>query len=1814
MVKPLSISNIFTFLFIFSICTFKLSLAQIQVSPEGYKLNQMQTKKYNYTTFQSEKKSAYIDLWRADNKGFENHPNFGIIAYNAPKGDFVELLEKREVDYRYFINPKNPQEFFIQKAAGALHYQKEGQWLTIDHHLKDIGNGEYIADEQIDPVGISAKNQVTFINTPQGKVKFNQWQLIGIDNHNETVLANAQWNNYTAGEDGIYITEIFPGIDATMSVSRGSVKTNFIVKSLNFSHYNTLIFRDKIEPENNSGVLNFTDISANKQGSGNVNFVVGNTPILEIDQALAYVENNNNSRFMPDYLIHENNLGIVIPTNWLEQSLTQGRVIIDPLVSSSNTLAQASITGSMYNSSCLHLLSCDYTLSVNTPAAAVFTDILVDFEYIAQGLCYLEDGALRFTLGSCVSPPTATGLYWMCLDANPGTCDATNLSLFSDLNSCLPPPSCSPQSVTFGMKFYRSCWGSAGCSNTCIGANSPWVMTIKGQTVSFTNNAPNEFSLSTNTVCEGQNITANLAGSQYGVAPYSVNWSLSASGVPSVGTGNSVSINFPSSGAYTIYCIVTDACGNTVTASKAVTITPPPAPPTVTSPINYCQNQAATPLTATGTSLQWYTTPTGGTPTGAPTPSTGTPGTTSYYVSQIIGGCESTRAQINVIVNAFPAINGGASITQASCGGSDGAISGLSASGASPFTYSWSNSVPVVVGTSNTTADITGQPAGNYTLLVTDANGCTNSYGPVVITSAAPPSNPTATTPINYCQGATAVPLTATGTALLWYTVPTGGTGSATAPTPSTATPGTTSYYVSQTVSGCESSRTQIDVIINSAPAAPTVVSPVNYCQGATATPLTASGTALLWYTVPSGGTGSATAPTPLTATVGSTSYYVSQTVGGCESALAQITVTITAPPTISGSPIVTPSSCNQSDGSISGLTATGTGTLTYTWMSGGSTTVSTSTSNANLNNQPAGTYTLVVTDAAGCSVSSTPVQITNNTGPGAPVVSSPVNYCQGATATQLSATGTNLLWYTVPVGGTPSATAPTPSTSTPGTVSYYVSQTVSGCESPYAQIDIIVTATPAAPTVTSPVNYCQNSTATALTATGNSLLWYTVAPPGGIGSSTAPTPSTSTPGTTTYYVTDNMGSCEGPAAQITVQVNGSPVINGTAVISPSNCGQSDGSITGFTATGSGTLTYTWTDALSNVVSTSTANADLNNQPAGTYTLTVSDASGCSSSTTPQQITNSSGPQAPVVNSPVTYCQGATAIPLTAVGNNLTWYLVPGGTGSPTAPTPSTSTIGTVSYYVTQTVNGCESSTAQIDVIVSNPPTGPSVVSPVNLCLGGSSSPLTATGNNLLWYTVPVGGTGSPTAPTPSTSALGTTSYYVSQNNNGCESVRTQIDVIVGPGPSAPNVVSPVSYCQGATATPLTATGSGLLWYTTPTGGTGTPTLTPSTATPGNTSYYVSQTVGGCESSRSEIVVVVNPSVVPEAVITSTSVNVCQGSLISFSAVVNNAGTNPTLQWLVNGNPVPGETSLNYSTSTLTGNASVAIQVISNAACANPTQITSNIITVNVMPNASPIVTLATDPPSVCFGQAITVISTPLYGGTNPQFVFMVNGQSVQAGSSNQYTSPTLMDSDVVSVIMSSNYPCLTGSNTTTSSPLTIHISAPPSINATANPDTIINGQSTLLTGITNGANAQYLWEPATFLVCDICPSTEATPNTSTTYFLTITDISTGCVNYDTVDVYVTYDFSIFVPTAFSPNQDGINDYLYVRGTGIKSFTFTVFDRWGGQVFKTTDMKEGWDGTFEDKPVVSGVYTYYLNYEKYDGGFGELKGNITLTR
>jgi gliding motility-associated-like protein len=98
-------------------------------------------------------------------------------------------------------------------------------------------------------------------------------------------------------------------------------------------------------------------------------------------------------------------------------------------------------------------------------------------------------------------------------------------------------------------------------------------------------------------------------------------------------------------------------------------------------------------------------------------------------------------------------------------------------------------------------------------------------------------------------------------------------------------------------------------------------------------------------------------------------------------------------------------------------------------------------------------------------------------------------------------------------------------------------------------------------------------------------------------------------------------------------------------------------------------------------------------------------------------------------------------------------------------------------------------------------------------------------------------------------------------------------------------------------------------------------------------------------------------------------------------------------------------------------------------------------------------------------------------------------------------------------------------------------------------------------------------------------------------------------------DTLITEDSNNFyIPNAFSPNNDGNNDILFVRGRNIDQLSFTVYDRWGQRVFETHDINEGWDGTYRGEEMENAVFVYYLTLTYSDGKTEVKKGNVSLVR
>ena len=173
----------------------------------------------------------------------------------------------------------------------------------------------------------------------------------------------------------------------------------------------------------------------------------------------------------------------------------------------------------------------------------------------------------------------------------------------------------------------------------------------------------------------------------------------------------------------------------------------------------------------------------------------------------------------------------------------------------------------------------------------------------------------------------------------------------------------------------------------------------------------------------------------------------------------------------------------------------------------------------------------------------------------------------------------------------------------------------------------------------------------------------------------------------------------------------------------------------------------------------------------------------------------------------------------------------------------------------------------------------------------------------------------------------------------------------------------------------------------------------------------------------------------------------------------------------------------------------------------------------------------------------------------------------------------------------------------------------PLSVTANANPLVILPNTSTQLLGQPTGAYT-YNWSPSQNLSSATTQNPTALLDQTTLFTLTVSDGL--CSGSDTVLVKV-YDSIcqapfVYIPNAFSPNKDGSNDKLYVRGQYIFEFVFRVYDRWGELVWETSNINDGWDGTYRGKLLDPDVYDYYLQVTCIGGLENIIKGNVTLIR
>jgi gliding motility-associated-like protein len=351
-------------------------------------------------------------------------------------------------------------------------------------------------------------------------------------------------------------------------------------------------------------------------------------------------------------------------------------------------------------------------------------------------------------------------------------------------------------------------------------------------------------------------------------------------------------------------------------------------------------------------------------------------------------------------------------------------------------------------------------------------------------------------------------------------------------------------------------------------------------------------------------------------------------------------------------------------------------------------------------------------------------------------------------------------------------------------------------------------------------------------------------------------------------------------------------------------------------------------------------------------------------------------------------------------------------------------------------------------------------------------------------------------------------------------------------------------------------------------------------------------TIGGCEVTKS-VAVTPNPKAVFAA---SADTSVCSNTPVTVS-IINGNAVSYTWTHFENGTPV-----------TSTGN-SVSINPVRNdfvVVNASTAQQCSKNDTVFVN-NASVDVTTPNGfDKKICVGMGIELPIMSNIPSDNLTYEWSPNVSNIF----NPMVNPTVNSSYTVKV--TNQFGC---TDTKTFNIGVISLAAA----IDASKDTICPGEKSILTvNPTGGTDYTYTWSPSSSLDDPTSNAPEATPTESTSYSVTVSDAN-GCsttadarVNF--IELFCREPF-IFVPKVFTPNEDQKNDFFMVRGMNIKQLYFVLYDRWGEEVFKTTDpMDIGWDGTYKSKELTPDSYGWYLKVTCINGEEYIRKGDVTLLK
>lgn len=542
--------------------------------------NPMKVKQYNLSSFSKAEKIISEELKKLTPEKFQQHPEFGLLPYNAQCQDCFELIQKRTEHERYFVkNGSNGTHFFAQKSLQPLHYKNEKQeWITIDWRLFPQGNNIYKAPYQNFPTAYNANTNETSLSVSQFDFQFNKnLSKYFLDvNGNKIQPEKANYKNESVGHEGVKFEQAWQDINIEHVYKQHGIKTNFILQQpLQLSaNIEWLVFEDAVQlPENYFFRKNENElalVNAEKKH------------IITYRQPAFY--DGYSYGILGHYELEQQGniwkIKVMVPATFLNDKKARYPLTIDPLVTAGpQGIGEFKVAfPATFNSANMGFTlstngSCDYSITFVGLGGANLTGTLLDVEYENEfnpcapndnpPYCEFTDVSME-VIGPCGN---STGQL-ICNPAQPpfnGTCTTDPLKVpgasairIPNFLNCIEAQ-CPDYELTFSIK-NRTFKCNDLCSTSCA-VGHRFAITLEGRTIEERVRITDDF------ICAGQPVNV-ISLPSFGVPPYTYLWN------PTGQTDSIITVNPEVTSFYS--CIVTDVCGNTAEADTLINVIPSP--------------------------------------------------------------------------------------------------------------------------------------------------------------------------------------------------------------------------------------------------------------------------------------------------------------------------------------------------------------------------------------------------------------------------------------------------------------------------------------------------------------------------------------------------------------------------------------------------------------------------------------------------------------------------------------------------------------------------------------------------------------------------------------------------------------------------------------------------------------------------------------------------------------------------------------------------------------------------------------------------------------------------------------------------------------------------------------------------------------------------------------------------------------------------------------------------------------------------------------------------------------------------------------